>query len=248
RGRPHMTVPIRLLRRARNDSTLSHHRHARSGIESYSRVMAAIPRYRAHQGLALLSAGFRPFFLLAALWAAVAIPLWLALFAGAPAVPTALAPAVWHAHEMVCGYAAATVAGFLLTAIPNWTGRMPLQGAPLAALALLWAAGRIGVLLSGIWGPVAAAALDLAFPVVFLGAIAREIAAGHNWRNLPMVGALSLLLIGNLLVHLGALGIAQTAALGNRLGIATLVMLITFIGGRIVPSFTRNWLVREQPG
>jgi uncharacterized protein involved in response to NO len=209
--------------------------------------MAAIPRYRAHQGLALLSAGFRPFFLLAALWAALAIPLWLALFAGAPAVPTALAPAVWHAHEMVFGYAAATVAGFLLTAIPNWTGRMPLQGAPLAALALLWAAGRIGVLLSGIWGPVAAAVLDLAFPAVFLAAIAREIAAGRNWRNLPMLGALSLLLTGNLLVHLEALGVAATAALGDRLGIATLVMLITFIGGRIVPSFTRNWLVRERP-
>src|SRR5579859_6578632 len=210
--------------------------------------MTAIPRYRAHHGPALLSAGFRPFFLLAAVWAAVAIPLWLALFAGEPAVPTALAPAIWHAHEMIYGYAAATVAGFLLTALPNWTGRIPLQGAPLGALALLWAAGRIGVLLSSIWGPVAAAVLDLAFPTAFLGAIAREIAAGRNWRNLPMVGALSLLLVGNLLVHLDALGVAATAALGDRLGIATLVMLITLIGGRIVPSFTRNWLVREQPG
>jgi len=210
--------------------------------------MAAVPRYRPHEGAALLSAGFRPFFLLAALWAALAIPLWLALLAGAPAVPTALAPAIWHVHEMVFGYAAATVAGFLLTAIPNWTGRMPLQGAPLAALALLWAAGRAGVLLSGAWGPAAAAVLDLAFPTAFLGAIAREIIAGRNWRNLPMLVALTLLLIGNLLVHLEALGVAATAALGNRLGIATLVMLITFIGGRIVPSFTRNWLVREQPG
>jgi uncharacterized protein involved in response to NO len=82
---------------------------------------------------------------------------------------------------------------------------------------------------------------------VFLAAIAREIAAGRNWRNLPMLGALTLLLTGNLLVHLDALGVAATAALGNRLGIATLVMLITFIGGRIVPSFTRNWLVRERP-
>jgi uncharacterized protein involved in response to NO len=209
--------------------------------------MAAIPRYRTHEGPALLSAGFRPFFLLAALWAALAIPLWLALFAGEPAVPTALAPAVWHAHEMVFGFAAATVAGFLLTAIPNWTGRLPLQGAPLAALALLWAAGRLGVLLSATVGPLAAAVLDLAFPVAFLAAIAREIAAGRNWRNLPMVGALTLLLVGNLLVHLDALGVAATAALGNRLGIATLVMLITFIGGRIVPSFTRNWLVRERP-
>jgi uncharacterized protein involved in response to NO len=210
--------------------------------------MMAIPRYRPHHGAALLSAGFRPFFLAAACWAALAVPLWLAAYAGRLIVPSALPPVVWHVHEMVYGFAAASVAGFLLTAIPNWTGRMPLQGGALALLLLAWVAGRAGVLLSSALGAPAAAILDLAFPALFLAVVAREILAGRNWRNLPMLAALSLLLIGNLLVHLDAVGLAETAELGNRIGIATLLTLITLVGGRIIPSFTRNWLTKAQPG
>jgi len=210
--------------------------------------MTAIPRYRPHTGPVIFSAGFRPFFLLASLWASLAVPIWLVVFAGNGQVPTAFSPVVWHVHEMVFGYAAATVAGFLLTAIPNWTGRMPLQGKPLAALVLLWAVGRLAVLFSARIGAEGTAAIDLAFPAIFLGVVAREILAGRNWRNLPMLGALTLLLLGNLLVHLDSCGIAETAELGNRIGIATLLMLISFVGGRIVPSFTRNWLAKERPG
>jgi uncharacterized protein involved in response to NO len=209
--------------------------------------MTAIPRYRPHAGPAILSAGFRPFFLAASIWAALAVPTWLAAYAGGIVVPTRLAPFVWHAHEMLFGFAAATVAGFLLTAIPNWTGRMPLQGTPLATLVLLWMIGRVGVLLSAEIGAVAAAVADLSFPAVFLAVVAREILAGKNWRNLPMVGALSLLFAGNLLVHLDALGLADTAEFGNRLGLVTLFMLISLVGGRIIPSFTRNWLAKARP-
>lgn len=210
--------------------------------------MTAIPRYRAHAGPTILSAGFRPFFLAASVWAAIGIPLWLEAHAGRATLPTLLQPMVWHAHEMVFGFAAATVAGFLLTAIPNWTGRMPLQGAPLAWLVALWALGRAAVLCSAaLQAPVAAAA-DLSFPAAFLAVVAREIIAGRNWRNLPMLAALSLLLFANLLVHLEALGIADTAASGNRLGIATLLLLISLVGGRIIPSFTRNWLAKNRPG
>lgn len=208
----------------------------------------AIPRYRPHTGPAILSAGFRPFFLGSSLWAAAAIPLWLAAYAAGLAVPTLLPPAVWHVHEMVFGFAAATVAGFLLTAIPNWTGRMPLQGMPLAALVGLWAIGRLAVLISGVIGAPLAAIADLSFPLAFLLVVAREILAGRNWRNLPMLVALSLLLAGNLLVHLEALGLADTAELGNRIGLVTLFMLISIVGGRIIPSFTRNWLVKIRPG
>lgn len=208
---------------------------------------AGIPRYRATSAPTLFSSGFRPFFLLSGVWACIGIPLWLALYGSTVTLPTALPPAIWHAHEMIFGFAAATVAGFLLTAIPNWTGRMPLQGWPLAALVLLWAAGRIGVLLSAVIGPVAATVLDLLFPAAFLAVVAREILTGRNWRNLPMVGALAGLLLANALVHAAALGLADTAEFGNRFGIAILLLLISLIGGRIIPSFTRNWLARQQP-
>jgi uncharacterized protein involved in response to NO len=209
--------------------------------------VTGIPRYRSHSGPAVLSAGFRPFFLLAGVWATLAVPLWLAAFAGETQVPTAFPPTIWHVHEMIFGYAAAVVAGFLLTAIPNWTGRMPLQGSPLAALALIWVAGRVAVLISAALGAASAAALDLAFPLIFLAVVAREILAGRNWRNLPMLGALVLLLLGNFFVHLDAVGMASMAEFGNKLGFATLLMLISFVGGRIVPSFTRNWLAKERP-
>jgi uncharacterized protein involved in response to NO len=196
----------------------------------------------------VFSAGFRPFFLLAGLWAAVAVPLWLVAYAGGLALPGALPAVIWHVHEMVFGFAFAAAAGFLLTAIPNWTGRLPLRGTPLALLALLWVAGRAAVLLSSHLGAGTAALVDLAFPAAMLSVVARELVAGRNWRNLPMLAALALLFTGSLLVHLHALGIAYTALIGNRLGVATLLMLIALVGGRIVPSFTRNWLAKQRPG
>jgi len=196
---------------------------------------------------ALFSESFRPFFLLAGVWAAVAIPVWLAAYAHGYALRGSLHAMAWHAHEMVFGFGLAAVAGFLLTAIPNWTGRLPLRGASLAGLAALWLAGRLALLLSAAIGPVASAAIDLLFPSVLLAAVARELIAGRNWRNLPMLAALGLLLGANALVHVQAIGIAYTADIGNRLGIATLLALIALVGGRIVPSFTRNWLAKARP-
>lgn len=200
------------------------------------------------EGVALFSAGFRPFFLLAAAWSAFALPLWLCVYTGEIVLPSALPPTLWHVHEMVFGFASATIAGFLLTAIPNWTGRLPLAGGPLAMLAALWLAGRFAIMFSGTIGPLAAAIIDLSFPAVFIGVIARELIAGRNWRNLPMLVALALLLCGSALVHLEATGMAGTAPLGNRLGLGTILMLIALVGGRIVPSFTRNWLAKVRPG
>lgn len=211
--------------------------------------MAPIPRYRAEQGqtpwTTFLSAGFRPFFLFAALWAAVALPLSIAYFEMIAELPTRLPPHIWHPHEMIFGFGGAVVAGFLLTAIPNWTGRMPLQGAPLAGLVGLWLLGRLAILFSASAPAPVAAALDLAFPALFFLVVLREIVTGRNWRNLPMTVALALLFIGNLLTHLEAMDIADTAAFGVRTGVATLVMLVALIGGRITPSFTRNWLVKN---
>ena len=176
------------------------------------------------------------------------MPIWLCVYTGKIVLPSALAPTLWHVHEMIYGFAFATVAGFLLTAIPNWTGRLPLKGPPLAVLAALWLAGRLAVLFSGSIGAPAAALVDLAFPAAFAAVIARELIAGRNWRNLPMLVALALLLCGSTLVHLEAIGYSATAPAGNRLGIATILLLIALVGGRIVPSFTRNWLAKTRPG
>jgi uncharacterized protein involved in response to NO len=189
---------------------------------------------RAVAAIALFSAGFRPFFLLAAAWAAIAVPVWLAAYVHGYA-PRGTMPALfWHAHEMVFGFGLAAVAGFLLTAIPNWTGRLPVRGVPLAVLALLWLAGRVAMLVPE------AAFVDLAFSAALIAVVARELVAGRNWRNLPMLGALGLLFAANVLFHF-------QIYLGLRLGIATLLMLIALVGGRIVPSFTRNWLAKMRP-
>jgi uncharacterized protein involved in response to NO len=188
----------------------------------------------------LFAAGFRPFFLLAALWAALAVPVWLAAYEHGYALSGRLPAMIWHAHEMVYGFGLAAVTGFLLTAIPNWTGRLPLRGAPLAALAALWIVGRIALLTPAPW-------IELAFPLALIAVVAREVAAARNFHNLPVVAVLALLFAGDLLVQLHALDIAYTAALGNRIGIAMLLLLIALIGGRIVPSFTRNWLAKMRP-
>ena len=106
---------------------------------------AGIPRYRPFDGPALLRQGFRPFFLGAGLWALAAIPLWILQVQGSVSIPTAFDPVGWHAHEMLFGFILAAISGFLLTAIPNWTGRMPLQGVPLAVLVGVWIVGRLAV-------------------------------------------------------------------------------------------------------
>ncbi len=218
-----------------------------SGRDAAGQGSAAggIPRLRPWAGAPLLSYGFRPFFLGAAVTAPVALLVWLGVVAHGLAPPTAFAPAAWHAHEMLFGFAMAAVAGFLLTAVPNWTGRMPLNGWPLAGLAGLWLAGRLAVAFGERLGAAAAATVDLAFPLVLLTVVVREVATGRNWRNLPVCAALASLLLANLLMHLEPMGVAVTGALGHRLGIATLALLVALIGGRIVPSFTGNWLKRQ---
>lgn len=198
--------------------------------------------------IALLSDGFRPFFLLGALWAAGSMVLWMAMYQGGWFLPTAYWPMAWHAHEMIYGFGAAIVAGFLLTAVPGWTGQPRLFGPWLGALAALWVAGRLAVAFSA--GPVAwlAAAIDIAFLALIFGRTLFQVIAGGNWRNLPIPVALAVFLAGNGLSHAQALGLATTADLGHRLGIAVLISLIMLIAGRIVPAFTRNWLNKTGRG
>src|SRR6187551_3217465 len=137
--------------------------------------MTPIPRLRTHSGPALLSYGFRPFFLLGACYAALAVLAWLPLFYGEIALATAFTPRDWHVHEMLYGYVPAVVAGFLLTAIPNWTGRLPVRGWPLAGLATLWLAGRFAIAFSATVGPIVAAVVDSAFLTTLAATALREI-------------------------------------------------------------------------
>jgi uncharacterized protein involved in response to NO len=202
---------------------------------------------RAFTGPALLSFGFRPFFLFGALSAALSVALWLPMLSGHLVLPSVLSPIEWHVHELVYGYVPAIVAGFLLTAVPNWTGRLPVVGTRLAALFGIWVAGRFAVFFSSWIGAIPAAVIDLAFLIALITVTTREIVAGNNTRNFKVLIGVALLLTGNVLFHLESI-----AGIGNgegiRLGIAATVLLIMLIGGRIIPSFTRNWLVRQGPG
>ncbi|MBW7948149.1 MAG: NnrS family protein [Pseudorhodoplanes sp.] len=210
-------------------------------------IPAALARRREYCGPALFSYGFRPFFLGGAAWAALSILLWIPQYVGALTVPTALAATDWHGHEMIYGYGSAVIAGFLLTAIPNWTGRLPVCGLPLAGLAALWLAGRIAIFCSTRVGLGVAATIDTAFLVLLALVAMREIVAGRNWRNLRVLGVLGVLIAGNIVFHVEVIR-TGASTYGLHLGIAAIVLLITLIGGRIIPSFTRNWLVRQNPG
>ena len=209
--------------------------------------MTATPHRRTYDGLPLFSYGFRPFFLLGSIYAGLAILVWLPLFHGEITLTSTFAPRDWHVHEMLFGYLPAVITGFLFTAIPNWTGRLPIQGKPLMALVAVWLAGRICVTFSAHTGWLVAMLVDASFLVLVAAAAAREILAGRNWRNLNVVILLLLLLAGNVAFHLEA-HLHGAADIAIRVGIAVVVLLISLIGGRIVPSFTRNWLVRENPG
>lgn len=202
------------------------------------------PGYR---GPALFSYGFRPFFLFGSAYAALAILIWLPAYLGEIDVPTAFSARDWHIHEMLYGYIAAVVAGFLLTAIPNWTGRLPLQGTPLLVLVSVWVAGRIAVTVSSVTGVALAGVIDASFFVLMVGVVAREIIAGRNWRNLVVLIPIGILAASNIAFHTEAV-LRGDADVSIKVAIAAIVALIMVIGGRVVPSFTRNWLARQAPG
>jgi len=209
--------------------------------------MTPIPRLKPYSGPALLSYGFRPFFLAGAIYAGLGILIWLPLFFGDITIPTAFSPLDWHVHEMLYGYLPAVITGFLLTAIPNWSGRLPLQGGSLAILVLAWIAGRLAVYASATIGALVAGAIDILFLLLVAAATAREVVAGRNWRNLPPIFVVLIFLAGNVIFHVEEYE-TGTAEFGTRLGIAAAVTLISLIGGRVIPSFTHNWLTRENPG
>ena len=190
-----------------------------------------------------LSYAFRPFFLFNAVFAVVIVIVWVMVLQGHGPTTLPANTMLWHGHEMLVGFAMATIAGFILTAVATWTGRPPVNGLPLALLVFAWLLGRFVMLLSGLMPPWMVAALDMAFPLLLCVFAAREIVGAGNRRNYPIVGITALLAILNLVYHLGAMRLLPGAdRLAIYLLIHTILLLVTVIAGRVVPNFTANWL------
>jgi uncharacterized protein involved in response to NO len=188
-------------------------------------------------GFALWSLGFRPFYLLASSFAALSILLWICQYTGHLPAAYLRTPA-WHGHEMLYGYTVAVMAGFLLTAVRNWTGKPTPTGAPLMALALLWLAGRVLVLTPF---AIAAAIVNAAFPVAIAVAIGIPLVQSNNRRNYFFIALLLLLGVAVLALHLAPLGVLpwpERASL--QAGLDVVLFVLAVMGGRVIPMFTNN--------
>jgi len=184
-----------------------------------------IPRGQSTNGPILFSYGFRPFFLAAGLMAIATMILWILALAGELEVGGSYGAQHWHAHEMLFGFAPAVVAGFLLTSIPNWTGRLPVSGRPLMALLALWLAGRLALLQPDLVSPVFSAAIDSLFlPVLFL-VFAREIVTGRKWRDTKVLVILAILASANIAFHVLVLAGEHAGGI-ERLAVSAYVVLI----------------------
>ena len=206
----------------------------------------SVGRIQRSSASALWASPFRPFFLATGIYAVAVVGFWLGTwFAGWP-LPDTMAPMHWHSHEMLFGMVAAAIAGFLLTAMCNWTGATPLSGAGLMALFGLWLAGRLAMWIAA-WMPGwLVAAIDLSFLLAVALYAWRVIHGAGNRRNLPIVGMVGLLWLANLVFHLGILeGQHELVQRAERGTIMLVVLLMVVIGGRITPAFTRNWLNRH---
>ena len=187
--------------------------------------------------------GFRPFFLLASTFASLSIALWGAQYAGWLRMPY-LSGAIWHAHEMLFGFVLAVMTGFLFTAVRNWTGHPTPFGAPLAMLAALWIAGRVLVLTPY---AIAAAAINTLFPLAVAVGIGVPLVRSGNRRNLFFIVLLVLIATGELATHLALLDIvALPDRLGVQVALDVILLVMTVVGGRVVPMFTTNGVQGAQ--
>lgn len=195
------------------------------------------PTQAAPQGFALWQLGFRPFYLLASVFAALSTGLWALQFAGWLGRPYLQGP-MWHAHEMLFGFALAVVVGFLFTAGRNWSSRPTPTGAPLMALAALWVAGRVLVLTPFGW---AAAIVNVAFPMAAAIALAIPFIAARNKRNYFFIGLLLLMAAAVLGVHLAQLGVTQLPGwIGIQVALDVMLFIMAVMGGRVIPMFTNS--------
>ena len=201
-------------------------------------IAAATPTPAALTGWPLLRLGFRPFYLGAALLACVSVPLWAAVFLGYADPSFALPALLWHGHEMVFGFAAGVIIGFLLTGVRAWTGLETPRGPLLAALTVLWLAARV----AAVTGPYALfAVLDFALLPVVAVLMLRILVKAGNRRNIPLISLLLLMAAANAVFHLSVMGVLTVpAASPLYAGLALVLMVVTVMAGRVVPVFTRN--------
>ncbi|MCZ4313170.1 NnrS family protein [Comamonadaceae bacterium G21597-S1] len=189
-------------------------------------------------GWPLLRLGFRPFYLAAALFALLAVPAWVLVFLGHAGWTPELPPTLWHAHEMVFGFAAAVIVGFLMTAGKAWTGLQTPRGTALAVLVLVWLGARVALFAAPY--PVFAALDLLLLPIVAVVLVRLLLRAG-NRRNLPLAGLLGLLTLANLVFHLSVLGVLDIAPVRALYAALALIVLIEcVIAGRVIPAFTMS--------
>ncbi|WP_296712392.1 NnrS family protein [Rhodoblastus sp.] len=199
---------------------------------------------RDYRGPALFSFGFRPFFLLASVWAALAAPFWILPLFGVANDMAAVFTRDWHVHEMLFGYTCAVIVGYMIIAGANWTGNYPVAGRPVMALVALWIAGRAAMLAYLVLGAFAAL-IDAAFLILFALALWREQLAAKNWRSLAPCVIISLLAIANVGFHMRTLS-PDLGAASERTTVGLITFLIALMGGRLVPSFTRNWMAQRK--
>ena len=203
----------------------------------------------ASEGLVFFSYGFRPFFLGAALFAGLAIPAWIVILTGTGNSAVLSAARDWHVHEMIFGFLPAVITGFLLTAIPNWTDRPPIQGRALMLLFGLWLAGRL-VMAIPLFSLALSAFVDGSFFVAVAALVWRELAAGRSWSHAPVGVVISLYACANIVFHVLAQRGEETDV-PARMALALIMVLLALIGGRLVPNFTREFLAgqgsAEQP-
>lgn len=206
-------------------------------------IQSTARTHQPDQPLAVLALGFRPFFLVAALAAIALVASWIAVYGGAISLRTYYGAMNWHGHEMIFGYTAAVIAGFLLTSVRNWTSVDTLCGAPLGALVVLWIAGRLVPFAPGAMPGWLIAAVDVAFLPILAASLAVPLLRARQWHNFPFVPVLLLLAFANALVHLDVLGVVPGGATtGLYLGVNLIVLLIAIIGGRVIPFFTERAL------
>ena len=203
---------------------------------------------------AFFSYGFRPFFLGAAVYAVLAMLLWLGWIAsvalGWPQgwLLVAGSPFAWHAHEIVFGFATAAIGGFLLTAVPNWTGALPLSGFPLVVLFAVWLLGRVAMGLSAVVPYPLVMIADGAFLPLLGGFAALQLFTRPAARNLVFLAMIVAMMICNIVSHLGNAGYLDVDPMAAiRAAMLIVIVMIAVIGGRIIPAFTHNWLNGQRP-